>query len=76
MSASVGPGKDGCGSDGAARVYPMLGLLEAGDLGADKNKPDESRGAGAGAGASKSSGARLRRHRPWQPVLDTIEEVP
>ncbi|OEL13264.1 hypothetical protein BAE44_0025716 [Dichanthelium oligosanthes] len=25
MSASVGPGKDGCGSDGAARVYLMLG---------------------------------------------------
>ncbi|PAN31975.1 hypothetical protein GQ55_5G457900 [Panicum hallii var. hallii] len=73
-SAAAGPAKDGCGSDGA-RVYPMLGLLESGDLGADNNKP-ESR---AGAGASKSGGgggAGLRRHRSWQPILDTIEEVP
>ncbi|CAO2180687.1 unnamed protein product [Urochloa humidicola] len=74
-----GTAKDGCGggNDGA-KVYPMLGLLESGDLAADNNKP-ESRG-GAGAGASKSSGggggAGLRRHRSWQPVLDTIEEVP
>ncbi|KAG2587281.1 uncharacterized protein LOC120676736 [Panicum virgatum] len=73
--ASAGTAKDGCGSDGA-RVYPMLGLLESGDLAAD-DKP-KSR-AGAGAGDSKSSvggGAGLRRHRSWQPVLDTIEEVP
>ncbi|CAO2193394.1 unnamed protein product [Urochloa humidicola] len=74
-SARECPAKDGCGggNDGA-RVYPMLGLLESGDLAADNNKP-ESR---AGAGASKSSGggAGLRRHRSWQPVLDTIEEVP
>ncbi|RLN24501.1 uncharacterized protein C2845_PM07G02460 [Panicum miliaceum] len=68
--AAAGTAKDGCGSDGA-RVYPMLGLLEAGDLAAD-NKPEPR----AGAGASKSGGAGLRRHRSWQPVLDTIEEVP
>ncbi|CAO2209174.1 unnamed protein product [Urochloa humidicola] len=70
-SAREGTAKDGCGGDGA-RVYPMLGLLEAGDLAADNNKP-ESR---AGGGASKSGGGGLRRHRSWQPVLDTIEEVP
>jgi len=69
--ASAGTAKDGsCGSVGA-RVYPMLGLLESGDLAAD-NKPEPR----AGAGAIKSGGAGLRRHRSWQPVLDTIEEVP
>ncbi|XP_062208314.1 uncharacterized protein LOC133909775 [Phragmites australis] len=59
--------KDSC-NDGA-RVYPMLGLLEA-DLGAAQPKR-------AAAGVNKSSGAAvLRRHRSWQPALDTIEEVP
>jgi hypothetical protein len=61
-------GKDeACG--GGARVCPMLGLLETGGLGADNSKR-ELRASLAG----KSGG--LRRHRSWQPVLDTIEEVP
>ncbi|TKW13164.1 hypothetical protein SEVIR_5G081300v4 [Setaria viridis] len=71
-SASGGSTKDGCSGD-SARVYPMLGLLEAaGDLTAD-NKPESRAGAGKSSGGS---GAGLRRHRAWQPVLDTIEEVP
>jgi hypothetical protein len=59
-----------CG-DGA-RVYPMLGLLEAADLGADKPE----RVAAGGVGKSRAATAGLRRHRSWQPALDTIEEVP
>jgi len=63
------------GGDGISRVYPMVGLLEAGDLGApdnhDNNKPELPAGKSGGGG-----GAVLRRHRSWQPVLDTIEEVP
>ena len=62
------PARNSC-NDGA-RVYPMLGLLEATDLGADQHER-------AAAGVSKSSGATgLTRHRSWKPVLDTIEEVP
>jgi hypothetical protein len=62
---------DDCSSDGA-RVYPMLGLLETASLAADNNSKHELRAGPAG----KSSGAGFRRHRSWQPVLDTIEEVP
>jgi hypothetical protein len=69
-SASAGPAKDGSSGDGT-RVYPMLGLLEAGDLAADKKT--ESRTTGI---TKSSGGAVLRRHRSWQPVLDTVEEVP
>ncbi|KAL6626618.1 hypothetical protein ACP70R_030344 [Stipagrostis hirtigluma subsp. patula] len=58
--------KDGCG-DGA-KVFPVVNLLQA-DLGSDQHE--------RAAAVKKSSGAAgLRRHRPWQPVLDTIEEVP
>lgn len=78
-SATGGRGRghakdEACSSDGA-RVYPMLGLLEtAGLQGADSTKKHEVRAGPAG----KSSGGGLRRHRSysWQPVLDTIEEVP
>ena len=73
-SATGGHAKDeACSSDGA-RVYPMLGLLETASLAADNNSKHELRAGPAG----KSSGGGLRRHRSysWQPVLDTIEEVP
>ncbi|KAG0536864.1 hypothetical protein BDA96_03G098500 [Sorghum bicolor] len=71
-----GPAKDEPCSDGA-RVYPMLGLLATGDLGADNNnKPQLRAGRPAGKSGGGGGGAGLRRHRPWQPVLDTIEEVP
>ncbi|KAJ1282862.1 hypothetical protein BS78_03G083900 [Paspalum vaginatum] len=69
---------DGCGDGVGVRVYPMVGLLEAGDLAAPDNndtKPD-LRAPGGAAGKSGCGGAVLRRHRPWQPVLDTIEEAP
>ncbi|XP_066382133.1 uncharacterized protein [Miscanthus floridulus] len=69
-----GPAKDEASSDGA-RVYPMLGLLETGDLGADNNNKPEIRAGPAGRSGG-GAGAGLRRHRSWHPVLDTIEEVP
>jgi hypothetical protein len=59
------------GSDGA-RVYPILGLLEAADPGVDKPE----RVAAGGVGKSRAATGGLRRHRSWQPALDTIEEVP
>ncbi|KAL6847781.1 hypothetical protein ACP4OV_021909 [Aristida adscensionis] len=62
--------KDSSCNDGA-RVYPMLGLLEA-DLGADQPE----RGGAAVKKPSGGGGGGLRRHRSWRPVLDTIEEVP
>lgn len=67
------PPKDGnvSANDGSARVYPMLGLLEAGDLGVDK--PDQR---AAAVSKTRAAAAGMRRHRHWQPALDTIEEVP
>ncbi|GJN05986.1 hypothetical protein PR202_ga23667 [Eleusine coracana subsp. coracana] len=68
------------GNDGSARVYPMLGLLESGDLDAGNHKPDQRLAGGVGGGVSKSRGGATgmtrRHHRHWQPALDTIEEVP
>ncbi|KAF8724612.1 hypothetical protein HU200_020880 [Digitaria exilis] len=77
-ASEVAPAKDGCGNDGGARVYPMLGLLEAaGDLGADNNTNTKPQSRGGGASKSSGGGTGVRRHhRSWQPVLDTIEEVP
>lgn len=68
-----GPAKKDEVSNDGARVYPMLGLLETGDLGADNSKRELRVGPAAKSGGG---GAGLRRHRSWQPVLDTIEEVP
>jgi len=56
----------------------MLGLLATGDLGADNNNKPQLRAGrpAAKSGGGGGGGTGLRRHRPWQPVLDTIEEVP
>ncbi|KAL5229328.1 hypothetical protein ABZP36_017593 [Zizania latifolia] len=48
---------------GGAKFFPVLGL-----------QPHPA--ADATAGVKSSSCAGIRRHRPWQPRLDTIEEVP
>ncbi|KAL5222811.1 hypothetical protein ABZP36_027524 [Zizania latifolia] len=59
---SGGPTEDG-DSDGA-RFLPVLGL-----------QLHEAEDAAAGV-KSSGGGAGMRRHRSWQPRMDTIEEAP
>ncbi|KAG8046168.1 hypothetical protein GUJ93_ZPchr0008g13545 [Zizania palustris] len=59
---SAGPTEDD-DSDGGAKFFPVLGL--------QLHETED-----AAAGVKSSGGAGMRRHRSWQPRMDTIEEAP